>query len=629
MGLKVLCIDDTPDVRLLIRRLLAPDYQIVEAGDGLQGIEVASSEQPDLVLVDLHMPYLTGYEVATRIKSLLPHVPVVALTADVTQHVRERALASGCDGYISKPIDPDDFVERVRAFISGERELLEDGSFREAYQQTLVVRLEEKVRELTRALEQNKDLNRQNLQLLEKAERRAKLLEVGARVGRHITSILELDKLLQTTVDLICDEFALHYAGVFLLDESGKIAVLRAARGEAGAALVEKKYGLEVEGDSMVGMAIIHQRPITAAEVDAKVIHVGAPHLPDTRSEMALPLIVGGEVLGAMTVQSVEEKAFGEDDVVLHQIVADQLAVAIHNARLLADLERAHHELVRSKTYEAIANATGEAIHWVGNKAAPIVGSVERIVEDVTRYLCVVDALLADVPADLCEHRSAQLLAQAVQEAEKSGLDLGRVRAELDAQPLERLRKTLSAASIFEDLAIIESGAQAILHIKEDLIGPARQHHEEDVSLPELLQEVVSSMGAPRDSVRTLFADDLRPVRADRLQLGQVFVNLIKNALEAMEQVQDKRLFIWARMADEPDVAVVDIIDNGVGIPRDQIDKIWMAFYTTKGDRGGTGLGLPSCAQIVGQLNGRITLESEVGLGTTFSVFLPAAGGKR
>ncbi len=64
--------------------------------------------------------------------------------------------------------------------------------------------------------------------------------------------------------------------------------------------------------------------------------------------------------------------------------------------------------------------------------------------------------------------------------------------------------------------------------------------------------------------------------------------------------------------------------DTGVGIPPEQLDKIWMAFYTTKGDRGGTGLGLPACAQIIGELGGKITVASEVGTGTTFSVALPA-----
>jgi two-component system cell cycle sensor histidine kinase/response regulator CckA len=132
-------------------------------------------------------------------------------------------------------------------------------------------------------------------------------------------------------------------------------------------------------------------------------------------------------------------------------------------------------------------------------------------------------------------------------------------------------------------------------------------------------------MGSPREVVRLLFGDDLQPVRADPSQLDRVFINLIKNAMEAMYQTENKRLFIWGRAADTPGFVVVDVTDNGPGIPPDIIDKIWMAFYTTKGDRGGTGLGLAACAQIVGQLGGKIAVESDVGLGTTFSVLLPAA----
>jgi len=77
--------------------------------------------------------------------------------------------------------------------------------------------------------------------------------------------------------------------------------------------------------------------------------------------------------------------------------------------------------------------------------------------------------------------------------------------------------------------------------------------------------------------------------------------------------------------ADEPGFVVVDVTDSGHGIPPEMIDKIWVAFYTTKGDRGGTGLGLAACAQIIGQLGGKILVESEVGVGTTFSVLLPVA----
>jgi signal transduction histidine kinase/CheY-like chemotaxis protein len=627
---KILCIDDTVHIRQLVQRLLSADYTILEADDGLQGIDLAEVERPDLVLVDLHMPGLTGYEVATRIKSILPGSPVIALTADATDHVRERALASGCDGYLSKPIDPDEFVEQVEAYLSGEREFLEDDRFRQVYQRTLVARLEQNVRELTEALDLNAKLNAENVQLLGKAQRQAGLLEAGARVSRSITSILDLELLLSATVDVICGEFGFYYAGVFLVsEEAGRWAVLRAGRGEAGRKLMAAEHKLQVGGDSMVGLAIAQRRALIASDVDQESVYFQNPRLPDTRSEMALPLILGAaeggvRAIGALTVQSTEEAAFGDDDVAALQIVADQLAVAIGNARALVDLEKTHQELARTRTYEAIANATGEAIHWVGNKAAPIPGSVARISEDVVRYLCMANALLAQASPKLRERDFAQLLAQASEEMEGLGFRLDEVQTEMEAQSLDRLRRVLSFASIHEDLHIIESSARAILNIKEDLIGPARQRENQVVLLPELLEDVIAAMGIPEEVVRTLFAPDLLPVWADPAQLGRVFVNLIKNALEAMEDLADKKLFVWARQADEPGYVVIDVIDNGVGIPPKDIDKVWMAFYTTKGDRGGTGLGLPACAQIVGQLNGRITMESEVGLGTTFSVFLPA-----
>jgi signal transduction histidine kinase/CheY-like chemotaxis protein len=634
---KILCIDDSSHVHLLVQRLLSADYVILEADDGLQGIDRAKDERPDLVLVDLHMSGLTGYEVATRIKSILPGSPVVALATDVTDDVHEQALASGCDGYISKPIDPHRFVKQVEAYLSGEREFLKDDSFRWAYQQTLVARLEENVRELTEALDRNAKLNAENLQLLEKAQRRAKLLEAGARASRRITSILDLEELLQATVDTICDDFGFYYAGVFLrgdvnLPDSGFVgrwAVLRAGRGEAGKKLVTEGHKLKVGGDSMVGVAIAQRRALIALDVGDEPVRFQNPHLPDTRSEMALPLILGAAdgdvgVIGALTVQSTEEAAFSDDDISALQIVADHLAVAIGNARLLGDLEKTHQELTRTRTYEAIANATGEAIHWVGNKAAPIPGSVARITEDIVRYLCMVNTLLADAPPDLRDHGWARLLARAVEEMEGLGFRLDEVQTELDAQSLKRLSRMLSFESIHEDLQIIENSARAILNIKEDLIGPARQRADEIVHLPGLLEEAIASMGIPEEIVRTLFAPDLLPVRADPAQLSRVFINLIKNALEAMEGVENKKLFVWVRRADEPGYVVVDVIDSGVGIAPENVDKIWMAFYTTKGNCGGTGLGLPACAQIVGQLDGKITLESEVGLGTTFSVFLPA-----
>jgi signal transduction histidine kinase len=471
----------------------------------------------------------------------------------------------------------------------------------------------------------NSRLHSQIRELIYQSVRRARLLEAANAVGHEVATILDLDQLLPKTVDIICETYGFYYAGVFLLDESGQWAVLRAGRGQAGATMVAEGYRLPVTENSMIGAAISQRRARIALHVDQETSFAKNPHLPHTRSEMALPLTLRDKVFGAVTVQSGEERAFSHDDVTTLQTMAHYLTIAIHNAQVLQELEKASAELLRSKTFEAIATATGEAVHWVGNKAAPIPGSVERIAEDLTRYLVMTNALLQEMPPDLQEHKFAQVLADAAQTVSQRGLSLADIQTELDRQSLKRLRRTLNIESIFEDLDIIQTGADAILNIKEDLVGPARQRKVELISLPELLKETVASMGIPSDVVRMVFARELPPVRADRKQLDRVFINLVKNAMEAMESVKDKKLLIRVHPAFEPGMVEVDICDRGSGIPPDQIDKIWVAFYTTKGHRGGTGLGLSACLEIIQQSGGKIRVESETGKGTTFTVSLPTA----
>ncbi len=218
----------------------------------------------------------------------------------------------------------------------------------------------------------NARLHQENRRLLARAQRRARLLEAAAQVGRDATSILDLDELMNKVVDIICDAYGFYYAGVFLVDESGEWAVLRAGRGEAGRKMIEAGHKLKVGGLSMIGTAIAQRKARIALDVGEEPVHFKNPYLPYTRSEMALPLVVGDQVIGAITVQSMEEAAFSDEDIASLQAMADQVAVAIRNAQLLKDLEEAHKELVRTKTFEAIATSTLEAIHWIGNKALPI-----------------------------------------------------------------------------------------------------------------------------------------------------------------------------------------------------------------------------------------------------------------
>lgn len=623
---KVLYIEDNDAARALVRRVLAGNYVVLESHDPLDGIELAQDTQPDIVLCDINLPGMTGIEVAIRLRSLLPPgTPLVAVTADASPGARERALAAGFSGVLNKPIDVDTFEDQVGSFLGGRRETLENAETHlRAYQSELVERMETRVRELTTALNRNTYLTKQNQIVIDGLLRRQRLMEAGARVSHEITSILDLDTLLNKTVDIICTEFGFHYAGIFLASEDGARLRLHAGYGKAGAALLREGFALPVDSHSMNGRAVLEKRAQLAPDVTQEAERFSHPLLPDTGAETALPLLFKDQVLGSLNVQSAEANTFAEEDVTALQSLADQIAVAIHNAQLLRQLEAANSELVRSKTFEAIATATGEAIHWVGNKAAPVPGSVRRLREDLLNLLAAFRALVTTTPEP--GGAFAGVAESLFEEAELAGIDFAKIADDLSQMPAKRLAALVSLLSMLEDLKIIESSATTILNIKEDLIGPARQRNPLPFDVTAEITRIAADMALPKGVVTTEFEPGLPPVLGDPRQVDQVYNNLIKNAWEAIPDKETARIHVSARRDREPGFVLTCVRDNGPGIPPEVQEKIWVSFFTTKAGRGGTGLGLSACMEIVRQNGGAIWVESKPGAGAAFFVRLPVAG---
>jgi two-component system cell cycle response regulator DivK len=120
----ILYIEDNPENRLLVRRVLEVEgYAVVEADSGVAGLKKAEVMTPDLVLMDINLPEMDGYELTHRLKQMphLAHVPVVAMTANVMKGDREKTLAAGCDGYLQKPIDVDQLPEQIARFIQAKK----------------------------------------------------------------------------------------------------------------------------------------------------------------------------------------------------------------------------------------------------------------------------------------------------------------------------------------------------------------------------------------------------------------------------------------------------------------------------------------------------------------------------
>jgi GAF domain-containing protein/HAMP domain-containing protein len=188
----------------------------------------------------------------------------------------------------------------------------------------LIGSLEARVEERTRAL-----------------ERRAFQIQAAADVGSAATRLRNLDTLFAQVARLISQRFGFYHVGIFLLDERGEYAVLRASNSEGGQRMLERGHRLRVGQVGIVGQVTQSGQPRIALDVGEDAAFFKNPDLPETRSELCLPLLVAGKVIGALDVQSTEEAAFSSDDVAALQIMADQIAIAFDNARLLQESQAA------------------------------------------------------------------------------------------------------------------------------------------------------------------------------------------------------------------------------------------------------------------------------------------------
>ena len=173
----------------------------------------------------------------------------------------------------------------------------------------------------------------QNLRLFDEIRRRAAQLETAAEIARDTSSTLALEALLNRAVNLIRERYGYYHASIFLLDETGASAIVRASTGEAGEEMKKRSHTLAVGSQSVIGYVTEAGTSLVVNDVKQNPIHRPNPLLPNTQAELAIPLKIGARIIGALDVQSSQLDAFSGDDVSVLQTLADQLAVAVDNAR--------------------------------------------------------------------------------------------------------------------------------------------------------------------------------------------------------------------------------------------------------------------------------------------------------
>ena len=299
-GTKILHIEDNRENRMLVRAVLeAEGYTIVDAEDGLAGIEAVIREEPALILLDVNLPGVDGYEVVSVIKSFpaTASTPVIAVTAYAMDGDRQRTLVAGCDGYLQKPIDVDAFPGQVAEFLHGKRERIEEreaGAYLRELNQRLVYRLVHQVEELRR--------------LNEHFVRRAAQLADLHRAVQDITSEAGVKGMLEQLLPGLAAALGMLHLSVDIPESNVRVEVVGAPSADPPRSVLAGT-GV-VSGDDW-------------SEVD-----------------WTLPLVARGRRLGTMVARHVLPPGAKADEEQLLNIVANQVAIAVENSRLYEGVVR-------------------------------------------------------------------------------------------------------------------------------------------------------------------------------------------------------------------------------------------------------------------------------------------------
>jgi GAF domain-containing protein/HAMP domain-containing protein len=345
--------------------------------------------------------------------------------------------------------------------------------------------------------------------------RRTAQLEAAATVAREAAEIRDLDTLLNETVRLISDRFGFYHAGIFLLDERGEYAVLQAASSEGGRRMLARGHRLAVGKVGIVGTVAGTGKPRIALDVGADAVFFDNPDLPLTRSEMALPLRVGERVIGVLDVQSEEPEAFTQEDVAVLQTLADQIALAVENARTLEQMQRTVRELERATgeyTREAWRTVQ-RARRWVGRRYRRLVAEpAEEPTEEARRALS--------------EGRSV------LQPLHEEGD--GRVVGTRLAVPMKLRGRVIGVLNLRfaapevppETVQMVEAIADRLTLALENarLLEETRRHAERDRMIAEITARVRASMD-PETVLRTALRELGAALGADRVmvRMGSAF----------------------------------------------------------------------------------------------------------
>ncbi len=406
---------------------------------------------------------------------------------------------------------------------------------------------------------------------------RANQLETVAVVSSTASTVLDPDKLLQAVVDLTKERFNLYHAHIYLANESWNTLLLAVGAGDIGRAMVEEGHSIPMDTErSLVARAARGRLAVIVNDVRADAGFLPNPLLPDTRSEMAVPMVAGDRVLGVFDVQSTTVDDFTEEDANIYTTLAAQVAVALQNARLYVE---------QAATVTQLRELDRLKSSFLANMSHELRTPLNSI-------LGFADVMLEGLDGDLTN-------------------------------------------TMENDLGLIQKNGRHLLHLINDVLDMAKIEAGkmnlslERFSLQEILEEVTSitqpmalekalAMYIEPDSDHALY------ITADHTRIRQVMINVVNNAIKFTEKGH-----ISIRYERHEDKTLTIVRDTGIGIHTDKLEAVFQEFTQVDSSStrktGGTGLGLPISRRLVEMHGGRMWAEStgNNGEGSTFFVELP------
>ena len=409
--------------------------------------------------------------------------------------------------------------------------------------------------------------------LEDRVNERVRDLTVASDVSRQITTELDSTNLLSNVAELTANAFKFYHVSIFLHSDADQLLHLKQGTGDIGRQMADTGKQFRLEDQGLVPQAARTRKAQVSNDVLNDPSHLKNPLLPDTRSELAVPMLYRGQVIGVLDLQAKDANRFREEDIRILTTLAEQIAIAVQNAQLFETVQAA---LIEAELASSVKSA------FLASMSHELRTPLNSVI-NFTKFV-------AKGTVGPVNEEQEQMLNEVIDSA----------------------KHLLTLINDVLDMSKIESGTLNLFV-------------EENVDLNPIINSVLSTgrslIGDKPITLTSSVEPSLPLIRADRQRILQIFLNIMSNACKFTDEGSVK---ISARQ--QGDTIEISVHDTGPGIaPDDQPDVFEPFKQTDTGLRqgGGTGLGMPISKNLAEAHGGRMWLESEPGKGATFFVVIP------